>query len=143
MGFRQILYGILMWAVFVYALRRGAWAERLAAAGIIANAYLSFLLITPMSDRFKHLEAPVMLVDVALFVLLLFISLRSEKFWPLWLTAMHGLTTLAHFSPYVPHMQPLGYWRAAASWSWPMLLVLAIGIRCHHLDRRIRDRFRL
>ncbi len=136
MGFRQIIYGVLIWTIFVYALRRGSWAERLAAGGIIANAYLTVLVIS--ANRFTHLETAVMLVDAALLLLLIYIALRSDRYWPLWMAAMHGLTMLAHLSPYVPHMQPLGYWRAAASWSWPMLIVLVLGIRGHDRERRGR-----
>lgn len=135
MGFRQILYGVLIWAIFFYAIRRGSWEERLASAGIIVNAYLTLLVASPRPVLFNHLETPILLVDIGLLLLLLFISLRSKKFWPLWITAMHALTTLAHLSPLVPHMQPLGYWRAAASWSWSILLVLAMGIRHHDHDR--------
>ncbi|KKC25971.1 hypothetical protein WP12_11605 [Sphingomonas sp. SRS2] len=137
MGFRQIFYGVLIWTIFVYALRRGGWEERLAIAGIIANAYLTVLVASPKAILFNHIETPILLVDLGLLALLLFISLRSEKYWPLWITAMHALTTLAHLSPLVPHMQPLGYWRAAASWSWPILIVLVFGIRAHHRERSI------
>jgi hypothetical protein len=135
MGLRQIAFGALMWAVFVYALRRGAWAERLAAGSIIANAYLTVLVDRPLAYRFKGLETPVLLVDLALLLVLLFISLRSDKFWPLWLTAMHALAILAHLSPLVPNMLPWGYWRAVATWSWPMLITLGLAVRHHHREQ--------
>lgn len=141
MGFRQIFYGVLIWTIFVYALRRGGWEERLAIIGVIANAYLTVLVASPKNTLFNHLETPILLVDIALLMLLLGISLRSEKFWPLWITAMHALSTLAHLSPFVPDMQPLGYWRAAASWSWPMLIVIALGIHRHHQERSLHIRY--
>lgn len=142
MGFRQIFYGVLIWAIFLYALRRGGWEERLATAGVIANAYLTVLVASPKDTLFNHLETPILLVDASLLVLLLLISLRSEKFWPLWIVAMHALSTLSHLSPFVPHMQPMGYWRAAASWSWPILIVLALGIRDHHREQSAHRRYR-
>jgi len=77
----------------------------------------------------------VFFVDTSLLVLLLAISLRSGKFWPLWLTAMQSLVILAHLAPFVPHMIPWGYWRAVAIWSWPMLIVLAFAIRRHHNEQ--------
>lgn len=137
MGFRQIFYGILIWGIFVYAFRRGGWEERLAIVGVIANAYLTVLVASPKAILFNHLETPILLVDIGLLALLLGISLRTAKFWPLWITAMHALSTLAHLSPFVPHMQPLGYWRAAASLSWPMLVILILGIRGHHQEKSI------
>lgn len=137
MGFRQIFYGVLIWAIFVYALRRGGWEERLGITGVIANAYLTLLVASPKATLFSQLETPILLVDLGLLALLITISLRSTKFWPLWLTAMHALTTLGHLSPFVPDMQPLGYWRAEASWSWPILFVLVLGIRRHDLEHRL------
>ena len=135
--FRQILYGALMWAVFVYAMRRGGWEERLAAAGIVVNAYLTaiVLYLAPAATRYRHVETSVVLVDLALLLLLLWISLRSTKFWPIWMTAMHALTVLSHFAPYVPHILPWGYWNAIAVWGYPMLIVLGFAVRRHSVQR--------
>ena len=135
MDLRQISFGVLMWAVFIYAVRRGSMAERLAAGGIIVAAYLSVLVRSSGASAFKNIELPVLFVDTGLLVLLLSISLRSGKFWPLWLTAMQSLVILAHLAPFVPHMVPWGYWRAVAIWSWPMLIVLAFAIHRHHQEK--------
>lgn len=143
MDFRQLSFGVLMWAVFFYALRRGSSAERLAAGGIIANAYLSALVRRPTETAFRGVETSVLLVDVALLALLLCIALRSGKYWPLWLTAMHALATLAHLAPFVPHMIPWGYWTAVAVWSWVMLIVLGFAIHRHHREQSFGARVRV
>jgi hypothetical protein len=122
-----------MWAVCLYAFRKGGWAERLAAAGIIAATYLTVLVLSPVAVRFHHIEMPVAIVDSGLFVLLLFIALRTEKFWPLWLAAMQALTILSHLAPYVPHVVPWAYHRAVVVWIYPMLVILGYATRLHHL----------
>src|SRR4051812_47511157 len=113
-----------MWAVCLYALFKGGWAERLAASGILVLTYLSVLVLSPMAVRFHRVELALALVDVVLLGLLMFISLRTEKFWPLWLAAMQGLTILSHLAPYVPHMLPWAYHRAVVVWYYPMLVIL-------------------
>ncbi|MCZ4341357.1 hypothetical protein O4H52_07075 [Sphingomonadaceae bacterium G21617-S1] len=128
MDLRQILYGVLMWGVFIYALRRGEWAERLAAGSTVAAAYLTVVAYSPVAVRFQRVETLVLLIDAGLVILFLIISLRSHKFWPLWLTAIQMLTVFAHLSPFVPHMLPWGYWRAGAVWGWLKLIVLALVI---------------
>lgn len=133
MGLRQILFGMLMWGVFAYSLRRGSWEERLAAGGIIVAAYLSAMVRNPAAVAFKNIETSVFVVDVGLLAVLITIAIQSKRFWPLWLTAMHALSILAHLSPFVPHMIPWGYWRAVAIWSWLELLVLGWAI--HLKDR--------
>jgi len=129
---RQLVYGALMWAVCLYAFWRGGWAERLAAGGIIAATYITVLVVSPVGMRFQHVELSIAAVDSALLILLLYIALRSEKFWPLWLVAMQGLTILSHFAPYVPHLRPWAYWRAVVVWIYPMLLVLGYAVHLHH-----------
>lgn len=132
---RQILYGLLMWGVFFYSLRRGGWAERLAASSILIGTYLTVLVMQPWAARYQQIEYAAVLVDIAVFIVFLYISLRSERFWPLWLAAMQSLTILSHFALYVPHMLPWAYWNATVVWSYPMLVALGFSIyghRCKH-----------
>jgi len=133
---RHVVYGILMWVVCLYAFSKGGWAERLAAAGILVATYLTVLVLSPTAIRFHHLEFPVVIVDSGLLALLLFIALRTEKFWPLWLAAMQALTIFSHLAPFVPHMLPWAYHRAVAVWIYPMLIILGYATRLHHLQQR-------
>ncbi len=125
-----------MWAVCVYALLRGGTAERIAAVGIIAMTYLSLLVVSSVTLRFRHMELSVFMVDFSFFVVLLCLSMTTEKYWPLWLTAMQGLTALTHFAPYVPHVIPWAYANATAMWVYPMLTTLAFATWRHHRRRR-------
>jgi hypothetical protein len=135
---RMMIYGILMWAVTIYAFRRGGWAEKLAATGIVVNSYLTVLLVSPAGSEFRQVEVSVAIIDLGLLFLLILISMRSRKFWPLWLTAFQGVSVLVHFAPYV-HVSPWVYWRASSLWAWPMLIVLGLAIRNHsRQNRRIR-----
>lgn len=133
---RQLIYGVLMWAVCLYAFFRGGWAERVTAGGILIATYLTVLLLSPFAVRFQVVELPVMFVDTILLLVLVAISLTSEKFWPLWLTAMQGLTILSHLAPYVPHVLPWAYGNAVAVWIYPMLLILAIAVHRHHRETK-------
>ena len=127
-----------MWGVCLYAFMRGGWAERTAAVAIIIAAYsttIATLYFTSSTSRYRQIEISILLVDLAELLVLVYIVIRSEKFWPMWLTAMHSLAVLAHLSPYVPHMLPWGYWRAVAVWGYPMLIVLAFAIHQHHRQK--------
>nr|WP_047168207.1 hypothetical protein [Sphingomonas sp. Y57] len=133
---RLILYGALMWGVCLYAFFRGGRAERVTAASLLVATYATALVARPMAMRFQGVEMPIMMVDGMFFLVLFGISLKSEKFWPLWLTAMQGLTILSHLAPYVPHVLPWAYGNALAMWSYPMLVVLAFAVHSHHHSRR-------
>ena len=132
-----MIFGALMWGVCIYAWFRGGRAERLAATGIVLMTYLSVLVASPYTSSFRHVEWPMFMVDASLFFVLLGVSLKSEKYWPIWLTAMQGLTVLTHLAPYVPHVIPWAYGNANAIWAYPMLIILAFATRQHR--RRLSD----
>lgn len=140
MVIRSIIFGALLWITTIYALRRGEREERIAAVGIFLNAYLTLLVVSPYATRFSDFEMSIVIVDSALTAMLLWLSLRSNKFWPLWLAAMQALATLAHFAPLVPHIIPWGYGTAVAVWSYPMLIVLLVVIRRDYLRRETTSR---
>ena len=133
---RPLVFGTLLWAICIYALRRGGTEERIAALGMFLNSYLTLLVVSPFATRFTHVELPIAIVVIALSLLLLWISLRSRKFWPLWLTAMQVLSTLAHFAPYVPHIIPWAYGSAVALWMYLMLIVLGFAIHRGQRERQ-------
>ena len=90
----------------------------------------------PRTTRLEKVMDWIAIVDIALSLLLLWISLRSRKFWPLWLTAMQVLSTLAHFAPYVPHIIPWAYGSAVALWMYLMLIVLGFAIHRGQRERQ-------
>lgn len=130
-----VLYTLLMWGVAVYAFYRGGWEERLCSAAFVTGSYASLLLRSPHGSAFRHLEFQVMLVDSSFFLLMAIIASLSKKYWPMWVTAMTALTLLEHFLPYMPHMDPDVYFLATIAWSYPMWIIIAIGVQRHSLTR--------
>lgn len=126
--FRPIFYGLIMWAVTIYAFRKGGWEERAAAIGIVICSYAS-VLVASRNGSFEHFEVSVALVDLTLLIALQLIALRSNKFWPLWLTAIQGVTVLGHLVPLIPGAQAATSHNAVSLWSYPVLLIIAFGIR--------------
>lgn len=124
-----------MWAVAIYAFRRGGKDEKTVAAVLILATYLSPLAVASL-QRFHRVEMPLAMVDFGLGCVLLLVALRSDKFWPLWLVAMQGLTVLSHFAPFVPHMIPWNYRNAVVVWSWPMQIMLGFAVYYHHREQR-------
>lgn len=126
---RPIVYGLLMWAVTIYAFRRGDGEQRLAAVIVMANSYITPLLLSPLATRYRAVEVPVAELDAVMTALLFAIALKSRRFWPLWLTALSAMVVLSHFLPNLPGNLPFIYYNAAVLWSYPMWIVLAWAIR--------------
>lgn len=136
MSIRPIVYGILMWAVCIYAFRRGGWAEKSAAVGIVVISYLSVIVNLSDPAKYHHVEWDIIIIDSAFFLMMMFIVARSEKYWPMWLAALQGVTVLCHFASVAPGIQAWVYFNSNALWSYPMLIILGFAIRRHHRDIR-------
>jgi hypothetical protein len=111
---------------------RGAAPERIGGSIIFIGSVLSTAALSSPAGRFTSVEFGVFLVDVAAFVALLVLSLRAERFWPLWVTAFQFIATVAHA---VKLMEP-GMIRAAYSivmglWTYPVLLIIVLGTFNH------------
>ena len=111
-----------------FAFWRGSRDERLVAAVCVIGAAASFLLIRPLATRFQSVETGIMLVDFAVFAGFLFVALRSPRFWPLWVAGLQLTTTLGHvLKGLSPDLLPQAYGAALQFWSYPILLILAVG----------------
>ena len=132
-----MFYGLIMWAIAFYAFRKGGWEEKLATVSVMIGSYASALVAGPHGG-FRHLELSMAIVDLCLLLSLQLIALRSTKFWPLWLTAVQGVTVLGHLSPLLPDAQPATSHNAVSLWSYPALLIIAIGIRNHREQTSLR-----
>jgi hypothetical protein len=145
---------MLRWALFEviflgscgYALVRGGAPERIAAITFLVSATLTMLLRQPdlfvfmrqwPSPIFQHIETGVTIVDSVMLVVMLALALFSERFWPIWMAAMAGITVLTHFTMLLRlDLLPWAYWRSQALWSYPMLLLLTAATWRHR--RRLR-----
>jgi hypothetical protein len=85
-------------------------------------------LVAPANQRYASLEAGVLIVDVLTLGAFTFIALRSDRFWPLWISGLQLTTSIAHFLKAAePDLVPIAYAAAGRLWSYPILLILAVG----------------
>jgi len=134
---RVLLYVTLLLACFAYALVRGGWPERLGVLILMVGSALTFAALPPLQQRYASVEMGIMLIDVAVLFAFLALALSTDRYWPLWTTALQLLVVFAHLARWAdPHMFRLGYGIIMAGWSYLQLLVMALGIRAH--DRTVR-----
>lgn len=132
-----ILFEILFAACCGYALWKGGAPERVGAAIFIVGVLFTHFSGPTGPLRWTSLELGVLVVDVVVLVAFTLLALYAERFWPIWLTALHAIAVGGHAVKMVdPDLFRWGYAFALAFWSYPMLLVLAGGTWCHR--RRLR-----
>jgi hypothetical protein len=131
------LFRLLLVVVALYAFLRGGREERAAAALCLIAAISTTLLLAPLQQRFSVIEINVFAVDTALFIGFVTIALRSERFWPLWISGLQLTTILGHAMKGLEgDLLPKAYAAALNFWAYPIVLILGIATwRSHHRRR--------
>ncbi len=110
-----LVVGVAVW-------RGGLW-ERKAA-----NAMLVAWLFTKLVYRYQgqQTEWGILAVDVGLLALLVWIALRSDRFWPIFAAAFHLLALVTHGARMIDP-KVLGWAYITAGIIWSYLAVAAVG----------------
>jgi len=133
----QYFFRALLIASCGYALWRGRSDERIVAIVCIAATSASRLAFSPLSVRYTGVETGLLLIDVAVLGAFVFVALRSPRFWPLWVAGLQLTTSMAHLMKAIDEkLLPIAYGAAIALWSYPILVILAIGTWRGHMRRK-------
>lgn len=119
-----------------YAGMRGGAPERVVAATLIAGTIATWAVAIGVggtrTGHFLHVETAVLLVDAAMLATLLAVALAADRFWPLWLTAIHGFGVVGHVAKAIDPAILSNVYQAAHSLSaYPGLVLLIAATRAH------------
>jgi len=79
------------------------------------------------------MEAEIFAIDIVVLVAFIHLTIKSDRFWPMWVTAFQLLAVTIHtIVMVVPQITPWAFATGAVFWAYPMLLALAIG-SCEHI----------
>jgi hypothetical protein len=122
------LFRILLAFVALYALLRGRRDERTVSIILVIGVIATHFAWTPVEDRFAGLETHVMAVDIIVFAGFLWVALRSDRFWPLWIAGLQLTTILGHLLKAADsELFSRAYGAALMFWAYPIVLILALG----------------
>lgn len=135
----MILHKYIFWALLFgtcgYALWRGRKYEQWSAIICIAASVLSVLLRSP--DSYHAVEQGDLAIDTGVLLAFLAIALRSDRFWPLWVAGLQLTISMSHVLKAVqPSLFPMAYAAAERFWSYPTLLIIALGAWRQHRRQR-------
>jgi len=125
---RVPLFFCLLLLVTGLAWWRGRTDERLAAVTCVVGTALTILASNPLTRRYTHFELDGFLVDVGVLMAFVIIALRSTRFWPLWVAGLQLTATSVHLLKIInPDLMRFVFGAALAFWSYPILLLIALG----------------
>jgi hypothetical protein len=124
----QVVFRAILIASCGYALWRGRSDERIIALVCIGATVASRFVSSPLSIRYNSVETGLLIIDLVVLATFVLVALRSARFWPLWAAGLQLTTSMAHFMKAIDErLLPLAYGAAIALWSYPILIILAIG----------------
>ena len=135
------LFRILLALVALYALLRGKRDEQQVGIIFVVGVVASELALSPIHERYAGVETNLLLVDLAVLAGFLWVALRSDRFWPLWMAGLQLTAILGHLLKVVEvELFARAYAAALFFWAWPMLMILAAGTwRTHRRSQRERE----
>jgi hypothetical protein len=133
---RLFLFNALLLGSCGFALLKGTRDSKAIAAICLAATAATYLSMS----GYRALEGDIMIIDLMAFLGFTWVALRSDRYWPLWVAGLQLTTSLGHLLKAVSSdMVPLAYAAALRSWSYPILIILAVGV-WRELRRREPDR---
>ena len=128
-------FGLLL-AVCGYAFARGRGDERFAASVCIVASLASVLVVAPIGARFRGVELGILLIDTFTLAAFVFLALRTDRFWPLWIAGLQLTTLISHALKAVQlDLLPQAYAAAARLWVYPIFLIIVVGTWRGHRRR--------
>jgi hypothetical protein len=129
---KLVVFYVLLLACCGYALLRGGGPERIGASFYAVGTGLTILARGEAAIRYGSLEVGPLIVDLAALISFLVLALYARRFWPLWMTAFQAIGTAGHLAKLAdPEMIRWAYAFLLGIWSYPMLLLLALGTWRH------------
>lgn len=115
----------------VFGGKDGRWVT-----GLILGASLLTIPATRLGQDWAKTEYLILAVDVGLLIGLVILTLRSDRFYLIWMTGFHLVAVITHLSTlwaaqFTPHI----YRALEGLWAIPMTLAMIWGV---HRDRRLR-----
>jgi hypothetical protein len=119
----------VLFLVSAAALLKGGLEERVTALGLLANVAVSVLL---RINTGRHFQWAGFAADLCFLVLLLWVAMRSPKFWPLPAAAFQLLAAITHVGKLAdPNINRWAYFTAIVIWTYALFIALGVGVWNH------------
>lgn len=127
----MVVFNILLISCCAYALWRGGPPEKIAVIVLTLACFLTFGVASDVGT-FQSVETGIFVVDLLCLIGLLAVALWADRFWPLWVAALHLIGTAGHAAKFVdPNIVPRTYAFLLAVWAYPMIVLIIVGTWRH------------
>lgn len=137
----MIWAGLSFLALFVFsvifvALCGTRW-ERLGIGVVFIGSLATLAVAVIEAQDWTATVYSVLFVDLTGLLAFGYIALRSDRFWPLWVTGMQLAQLTTHMAKMAsPSIVPKAYENGLAVWSWLQILVIVLAT--WHLRQKVQ-----
>jgi len=136
---RLILFNLLLFGACGYALLKGTRDARIVALVCIVANFASYAFRGPAVTSYSSIQTGVFAVDLLTLGAFTCVALTSDRFWPLWVSGLQLTTSAGHLIKGLQSdLLPIAYAAALRFWSYPILIILGIGV-WRSSRRRLQD----
>jgi len=133
---RILIFCTLLACVSGYAIRRGGAPERAVAIILLAGAVATWAVAIGIhggtAGHFITVEHGILFVDCVMLAALMGVSLAADRFWPLWMTALHAFGVVGHLAKAIaPEIMTNVYLAAHLFSAYPGLILLTLATHWH------------
>lgn len=122
-----VLFWLMVICNVIIAIAFGRSTERVFATFLLVASALTLVVRRIDGGIAAGLDL-VVLLDWAILVVAWFLSIRSDRYWPVWFAAMQSLSVITHgVSLMVEGVPHLIFSNLAAVWSLPALMTMSWG----------------
>jgi hypothetical protein len=123
-----LAYWLLLLAVTAYAFGRGRFDQQLAISICLIGSIATVLVGSPLEHYYSDIELGVFAVDILALFGFIFVALRSNRFWPLWVAGFQLTSIFSHLLKALHWgMIPQVYAAAERFWIYPIFLAIVVG----------------
>ncbi|CAN5404316.1 hypothetical protein BH09PSE4_BH09PSE4_22250 [soil metagenome] len=126
-----LIYLTILIGCCLYSLFRGGAPERIGVGILFGAIVLSAFAPKSGPIRFQTFESGLFVVDSMMAAALILLSLRAQRYWPMWVAAIQIDVIATHLMMLSPSIMPWSYSMAMAFWSYPASILIAIGTWRH------------
>lgn len=106
---------------------------------MIIGSLSTLAVARSFGGAWAKLEVGIFAIDIIALFALIWLALKSSRFWPIWATAFHLLAVITHTTMIAaPQITPWALGTGSVFWAYPMLLALAVGARENKPARKER-----
>lgn len=128
----QIIYWTLLAGTLVFVLWRGGQPERTAIVAWTAASLLSTGSVELRLGSYDSVQFGVFAIDIVLLAAFVWLALRADRVWPLWVTGFHLVGVLTHVAKVLkPDLHPWAYAIGQAGGGYLVLAAITIGTLRH------------